>query len=294
MMMRTMSLSSSLAAGLLLAVTVFALAAEENRGATTCQKLDQPLEMTFSDQPLSDVLAYMAAKLEVQIHIQWRRLEDVGIGREETVSIQLKEVPGSTALELLLDQVGDGALSYYVRDNLVVLTSMEEAANWWRPQVFFVSDLIAAPPAASGMANPTMPGMMPGMGLMGSAGADMSSGYPGGPPAKQPREELLDFITSAIAPNSWEESGGHGTIDLYRGFLVVKHAPRVQKEVGQLLDAMREVRGQQPGAAAPGQMPGVGPFPGSGQPGSEGGAPQPALPGASSAAPGGEGENSAQ
>lgn len=52
-------------------------------------------------------------------------------------------------------------------------------------------------------------------------------------------DSLLDVITTAVEPDSWDTVGGAGTICEYDGLLVVRNTQAVQEKVRQLLDQLR-------------------------------------------------------
>ncbi|HEY7153887.1 MAG TPA: hypothetical protein VH575_07990 [Gemmataceae bacterium] len=65
----------------------------------------------------------------------------------------------------------------------------------------------------------------------------------GAAPATMPEDRLIKLITDTIAPRSWSEKGGRGTIDYYPTTmsLVVNQTPDVQDQIGDLLAALRRL-----------------------------------------------------
>jgi general secretion pathway protein D len=63
-------------------------------------------------------------------------------------------------------------------------------------------------------------------------------------PARTLEDQLMKLITSTVAPQSWDSTGGRGTIDYYPlGMaLVVSQTPDVQEQVAELLAALRRMQ----------------------------------------------------
>src|SRR5262249_8986547 len=60
-------------------------------------------------------------------------------------------------------------------------------------------------------------------------------------------DQLIKLITSTIAPQSWADMGGPGTIDYYPlGLaLVVTQTPDIQEQIADLLAALRRLQDQE-------------------------------------------------
>lgn len=217
-------------------------------------RLQERVNLDYDNQPLGDVLKALAKQLQVQVHIQWNWIEDEGGTREAPVTIRLQGVRASTALELVLQSVENSDLTYVLRDNVIVITTQSQAENSWRPQIYDVRDLLNDSAPQQAAAGPTQGpgglagGMMPGVGLGGMPSGAMSAG---------PAEELVAFLTTAVAPRSWMKEGGSGQIAHYRGFLVVRNDPWVLEEIGKLLEAMREARSLSTRVPDTAQLPGA-------------------------------------
>lgn len=54
---------------------------------------------------------------------------------------------------------------------------------------------------------------------------------------------LMDLITTAVKPDSWQNEGGFGTISEYQGLIVINHNARTHKEVENVLKMLREAAG---------------------------------------------------
>ncbi len=110
------------------------------------------------------------------------------------------------------------------------------------------------------------PGMMPG----GMMGGDLGGGPGGGmmgagaPSRRQPTTDherraarLMNLITTAIDPGSWQETGGFGTISEYEGLIVVNHNARTHKKIENVLSMLRQSAGMPPAPMAGGMGGGM-------------------------------------
>ncbi|HUE69966.1 MAG TPA: permease prefix domain 1-containing protein [Pirellulaceae bacterium] len=91
------------------------------------------------------------------------------------------------------------------------------------------------------------PGMMPGGGGMGGRSRPQ-------PTTDHERKaaRLMDLIITAVEPNSWQDTGGFGTISEYEGLIVVNHNARTHKKIENVLSMLRQAAGMPEGHAMPG------------------------------------------
>lgn len=59
------------------------------------------------------------------------------------------------------------------------------------------------------------------------------------------KEQLMQIITTAVKPDSWEEVGGPGTIGEFDGMIVIRHNSRVHLQVEDVLQMLRDASSQQ-------------------------------------------------
>ena len=51
--------------------------------------------------------------------------------------------------------------------------------------------------------------------------------------------ELIEMVTSIVAPDSWEETGGAGTITSYRDRLVIRNTIQVHRQIPAFCEPFR-------------------------------------------------------
>jgi hypothetical protein len=187
--------------------------------STLDEKLNKRIDAEFIETPLKDVLAYLHDTTRISFYLKTKRLDEAGVSTDAAVSLSLKQLRVSTLLDLMLEELG---LVYTQKDDLVVITTAEDADATMEVRVYDCRDLIAMSSQRGRAAG--MPGMemMPGGGPPGydsgysggssgypatpRAGYDSGSGYPGSaaPPARgsaTPRPAL------PAVPNSPDAGG---------------------------------------------------------------------------------------
>lgn len=81
-----------------------------------------------------------------------------------------------------------------------------------------------------------------GTGGMGAPGM-ASSDFGGSSAVAIPTNELIQTITSVVAPETWSSMGGPAVITTLRGMLIVKQTQAAHAEIGKLLDTLRQEGG---------------------------------------------------
>lgn len=116
------------------------LPSNEERNAATRERLQQPIRVEFVDVSIQDGINFFTDLLIVQSHVDSKALQVAGITNEATITLSLDNVPGDTALELALEQVG---LAYYLRSGVVIVTTRGYVENLRETRVYAVPDLLA-------------------------------------------------------------------------------------------------------------------------------------------------------
>ena len=191
------------------------------------QALDAVTKLDFSETPLQEVVQFLTDTYGIPVLIDRRALDDVGLGSDTPVTISLEGVSLRAALRLL---VRDLDLTYLVADEVLKITTPEEAEKELKTMVYPVPDFLASPPE---------PGSTP------KHGVDFDS--------------LFDLLESTIEPDSWDAVGGAGVLEAVEpwGLLVISQTEEVQEEISSLLQVARRAHQVAPAAAnaAPTVMP---------------------------------------
>jgi len=174
--------------------------------AAIFQALDQADDWKFFDAPLRDVVDSISAKAGVDVILDTRALDEIGVGADVPVTIVLQDVSLRSFLRLALRPL---ELTFLVRDGAILVTTAESAASRLSVRVYPVADLIDD---------------------------EFGSGAVSGN-----FDSMIRVITSTIAPNTWRNVGGPAGIRGAVGSLVVSQTEAVHDELREFLGVYREV-----------------------------------------------------
>jgi len=158
----------------------------------------------FDDAPLSEVVDFIRESLQIPITIDTRALDDAGMTKDTPVTLHLKGVPLQSALAVMLDQLD---LTYTITNEVLLITTPEEAENLLKVRVYPVADLVRIRDNAD------------------------DPDY----------DRLIDCITSTVAPDSWSDVVGTGEIEPFTPteVLIVCQTDRTHRKIENLFAALR-------------------------------------------------------
>jgi hypothetical protein len=135
--------------------------------------LDEKTELDFAEQPLTEVMDYLKQRHGIEIQLDVKALSDAGVGSDVPITRSIKGITLRSALKLLL---GELDLTYVIRNEVLMITSQDEAEHLLSTRVYPVADLVVpiAQPRGGGMG-----GMGGGMGGMGGGMGGMTGGMGG-------------------------------------------------------------------------------------------------------------------
>ena len=198
--------------------------------------LDQRLpEMKFTGVTLGDAIDFLRDAGGVNIHVNWKALEEHNVTPDTTVNVRLRAVTVRKILTVLLSEAGGGdALTFYVDEGVVEVTTRDLADKKVYTKVYPVDDLVmeipqfAEPPSFNLQSTTDQSrggGGGGGSGIFGGSGSDQNRDQANTTTRDQRGEELVQLITETVRPDIWAVNGGTATIRYFRGNLVVT-APR--------------------------------------------------------------------
>ena len=167
--------------------------------------LKRPLDVDFVETPLGDVIEFLRQKTKIEIQPSTRALANAGLSTDMPVSCNIKGVSLGASLRIILRDLD---LTYVIRDEVLLITTPDECEAALETRVLPVDDLVSYRDQRS----------------VPTAGFD----------------HLIDLISVIISPQSWGDVGGPGTIDVFRGSLVVSQTADVQTELCELLESLRK------------------------------------------------------
>jgi len=176
------------------------------------EALARRMWLEFVDAPLKDVADYLSSEHSINVVLDERALDDVGIDTAAPVTIALRKATLGTALRLMLSQLH---LTFIVEDDVLLITTPEESERRLRTVVYDVTDLLKPPEAQQAY--------------------------------EDDRDELIEAVCTAVAPESWNDVGGPGSICAFRRSLVVSQADEIHRRIGSMLARLGEALESKPG-----------------------------------------------
>jgi type II secretory pathway component GspD/PulD (secretin) len=191
------------------------------------QLLKTPVTLSYRDAPLSKVIEDLRTAHGLNIVVDALALEENGASLDSAVKLYLEQVSLRSALNLILHQC---QLTWVIKDDVLLVTTPEQARGKLRQLTYQVADLIVPVNRSP---------------VVLSLGGDVVKCDRA--TTKEPattEKELIQLITSTIAPRQWSEMGGPGTIDYHTltMSLVVNQTPDIQEQVADLLVALRRLQ----------------------------------------------------
>jgi uncharacterized protein with von Willebrand factor type A (vWA) domain len=95
--------------------------------------------LQFTDVPLEQVVASLRDQYDMEVQIDTPALDDIGLSPDELVTVDLRNVTLRSALRFMLSQL---QLTYVIRDEVLMITTPEEAETELIVKVYPVADLV--------------------------------------------------------------------------------------------------------------------------------------------------------
>ncbi|MCC6422766.1 MAG: hypothetical protein IT447_04755 [Phycisphaerales bacterium] len=203
-------------------------------------------ELRFEQTPMGEVYDFLRDVAGINLHVNWRALEEAGVSRDMPVNIHLNGVSVRKVLDLILAESGSAdRLTWYVDDGVVEVTTREVADRRTMMRVYPIDDLIMeildfVGPALD-LSSATQGGSRSGGGGGSASGGsllkDTGNEDRDQPLTKAQRvQALIDLITQTIQPDIWRVNGGTATITYLNGSLIVNAPRSVQEAIGGPVD----------------------------------------------------------
>ena len=217
-------------------------ATAQSRAPNSLALLNERIEeVALQEVPLDQMLEGIADFAPLNVVVRWQVLEDMGIERDQPITLQVHNLRLSQVLWLILCEAGgpDVRLAYRVDPGLLIISSEEDLERDMFVRVYDVSDLLAEVPRfpdgpqvdiaqTGGSGSQSV--------LTDRGGGERESEQPGGQARQDDAERLIEVITGAIEPDSWLVNGGRGTIRAWGSLLVVRNSIGVHQALGGYLE----------------------------------------------------------
>src|SRR5262245_43653420 len=100
-------------------------------------------DLRFDNISIGDAMEFLRDVSGANIHVNWKALEESGVGKDATVNVRLRGVSLRKVLNMVLNEAGAGnLLTYYIDDNVIEVTTRELADQQLITRLYPVDDLI--------------------------------------------------------------------------------------------------------------------------------------------------------
>ncbi|MFN0020169.1 MAG: hypothetical protein ACKVP0_18060 [Pirellulaceae bacterium] len=208
--------------------------------ATLEQRLQAKGTFEANEAPLKEFVEALGAALDTSVVLAVKKMEEAAINTETPVVYKLKNVKVQTALRLILDQLG---LTYVTHDDVIMITTPEDAGSQLSTRVYDCRDLMKLPsPVRRGLK--THPEQQPSnIGTSGLPAKAPEKKEEVGPDGGYEIADLMKTITVTVVPDSWDEVGGPGSLADFKGLLTISQTQEVHEQIEKLLNMLHQAGG---------------------------------------------------
>ncbi len=235
-------------------------------------------ELTVEAQPLSKVLDYFRSVTGANIVVNWTVLETANVTRDTPITLQVRDLSMAKMMQLVLNQASpQTALVASVEDNVIEITSQDEADKQLVTKVYIVDDLMVTPnpwglkapqislssalsSGGGGGGGSGFGGGGGGSGFGGGGGGGGFGGSGGGgglfgntqgnatntqsskETMDKQGDDLVQLIREVVRPNIWRENNGPATIRYFNGKLIVTAPISVHEAIGGPINSSSGIR----------------------------------------------------
>ncbi len=189
------------------------------------QSLEKKTSFDIHELPLEKFAARLAQTAGVNIVLDRKAMEDLGVGGDTPVTLSVSKISLDSILSLALHEL---ELTWYIAHEVVIITTPEQLEANLFIRVYPVHDLVMTNVSRGVGTNET-----------GEWEPDFDS--------------LIHIITTTVHPTDWEEVGGPGSIVEFENSytLVIAQTPEVHAKIEALLVTLRRFTDRVPARARP-------------------------------------------
>ena len=199
---------------------------EERLEARAYFKADEATLKSFAEA--------LVVALNAPVVLSSKKLEEAAINLDTPMTYRLHDARVRTALRLILSNVG---LTYVIYDDVLVITTPEDAGSQLITRVYDCRELIKLPSPIKKLRKERP------RGHFGPAAPSDAQEEKPSEPARQEDytiDDLIDVVTTTVVPDSWDEVGGPGSLTDFKGLLTINQTEEVHEKVENLLNMLHK------------------------------------------------------
>ena len=105
------------------------------------EELEKPTRFDVEQTPLDEVAAFLKEQHKIEIQLDTKALDDVGIGSDTPVTARVRDVSLRSALKLALRSI-DPAITFIIEDEVLQITTTEVADEKLVTRIYNVNKLL--------------------------------------------------------------------------------------------------------------------------------------------------------
>jgi Flp pilus assembly secretin CpaC len=227
--------------------------AEENRRALATLQ-SKRIPVAFNDTPLENVIGFLSTVTQLNVDTDWQALENSGIDRGTTVTLNLTNVTVETVLNRIVEKLSPDRVTgagWTISDGVLTVSSREQINKQRTLAIYDIRDLIIEVPDYDNAPEFDLQQALQAR-TRGGGGGGQSPFQDADDEEEERRtlqertDEIIEIITTNVDPEGWKESGGDtGFIQPLNGLLIITNTPSNHRAVHGLLSKLREYRAMQ-------------------------------------------------
>jgi len=212
------------------------------------------IPVQFNENTLADVVTFIETVTQLNIDVDWQSLEQIGINKENTVSLKLTNVPVKTILDRVMEKVSPDPrtrANWAIHDGVLTIASDASLRQNKVLVIYDIRDLLVEVPNFTDAPQFDLQSVLQSsQGGGGGQSPFRSSGQQQQAlttrTLQERTDELIGIVTRNVDKEGWETNGGDtGFIEQLNGSLIITNTPRNHREIAGLLRKLREVRNMQ-------------------------------------------------
>lgn len=206
-------------------------------GESLEERLMVKATLQATEAPLHQLVEALGTALDAPVVLSVKKLEEAAINLETPLTYRLKNVRLQTGLRFVLDELG---LTYLVIDDAIVITTPEDAGSRLITRVYDCRELMKLPSPVKKVARARAATQVDGIGTSEIPVAAPEKGKEAGPDGGYDITDLVRLIQTTVAPDTWDEVGGPGSMADFKGLVTVSQTQDVHDQVEKLLNMLHK------------------------------------------------------